>query len=38
MLSLDYQHFRRFLMAFPSAIMKMMETAVRRTEPVKTAD
>jgi monoamine oxidase len=33
MLSLDYQHFRRFLMAFPAAIMKMMETAVRRGEP-----
>lgn len=33
-LSLDYRRFRRFLMAFPSAIMKMMETAVRRTDPV----
>jgi monoamine oxidase len=33
MLSLDYLHFRRFLMAFPASIMKMMETAVRRGEP-----
>jgi NTE family protein len=37
MLSLDYQHFRRFLMAFPAAIMKMMETAVRRGEPADAA-
>jgi hypothetical protein len=35
MLSLDYLHFRRFLMAFPASIMKMMETAVRRGEPAQ---
>lgn len=33
MLALGSQHFRRFLMAFPAAIMKMMETAVRCGEP-----
>ena len=32
-LSLDYQRFRRFLMAFPGTMMKMMEVTVQRNAP-----
>lgn len=34
-LCLDYQHFRRFLMAFPGTMMKMMEVTVQRNTPQK---
>lgn len=35
LLCLDYQRFRRFLMAFPGAMMKLMEVAVKRSDRVK---
>jgi monoamine oxidase len=35
-LTLDYLRFRRFLMAFPAAMMKMMEVTVKRSAPVRT--
>lgn len=37
-LSLDYHRFRRFLMAFPGTMMKMMEVTVQRNAPHKKAE